>query len=500
MVGLVVLTGAVAAGQVGFTVTGAGPVSAVYLTIVAAAEWYRRRGGKNRLPVHRAVLPLDAVFLAIVTTPAGGTSQLVVLFAVQLISVTLLASQRAGIRIALWDSFLFILIPTLSLSGWVGGLVGATEVVAPPVAQTTLAIMGFWVVAICTAVFSTVSERELRGSKAELEALAEMAAVLEDTHDEEEILSVFLRSVMEAFSFRRGALWWSRRDRLESLSLAGPEGEVVTVPVQGRRPPDLLAIEALEQRTALLLRTLDGSQDPVAAGLLPNARNVVVLPLEIQGGDSGVALLEHGGHPLSARLPRRTLVMLNQFAAHAALSLRNARLMAATERAAAIDGLTGLSNRREFDLVLDREISRANRSRETLSLAVLDVDHFKQINDTRGHLGGDEVLRALAAALAEGVRDMDLAARYGGEEFALVLPRCDVDGAVQVLERIRAAIAANPDLDGVTVSAGIASLPGNAGDANDLIDAADTALYESKRSGRDRITLSVRRNGHRHSA
>jgi diguanylate cyclase (GGDEF)-like protein len=332
----------------------------------------------------------------------------------------------------------------------------------------------------------------LRGSKAQLEALAVMAEALERTHDEEEILSVFLRSVMEAFPFRRGALWWSRNDRLESLSLAAPEGEVVTVPVQGRRPPDVLASQAIEQRSALLLRTLDATQDPVAAGLLPNARNVVVLPLELEDADSGVALLEHGGHPLSARLPRRTLVMLNQFAAHVTLTLRNARLMAAREKAAAIDGLTGLANRREFDRVLEREVNRAERSLEALSLAVIDVDHFKRVNDTRGHLAGDEVLRTLAAVLAAGVRDMDLAARYGGEEFALILPRCDPDGAQLVMDRIRAAIADDRDLAGVTVSAGVATLPTNATDGVDLVDAADAALYESKRAGRDRTSLSNR--------
>jgi diguanylate cyclase (GGDEF)-like protein len=493
MVALVLLAGLLAPDQVGFTFLEVGPVCAAYLAVAAGAEWYRRRGSAGRMLVHRLALPLDAVFLAIVTTPAGGpSSQLVVLFAVQLISVTLLASQRAGIRIALWDSFLFILIPTLSLSGRIGDLMMLRTVAAPPVTDTALAIMGFWVVAICTAVFSTVSERELRRNKGELEALAEMAARLEDTSDEEEILTVFLHAVMVAFPFRRGALWWTRGERLETLSLVAPGGEVVTVPVEGRRPTDQVAAEALAQRTAILVRALDEERDPVGSGLIGGARNVVVLPLEIERGDSGIALLEHGGHPALARLPRRTLVMLNQFATHAALSLRNARLLAAQERAAAIDGLTGLANRREFDRALAREVSRADRLHEPLTLAVVDVDHFKQVNDTRGHLAGDEVLRVLATVLAEGVRDMDLVARYGGEEFALVLPRCDQRNAIVVVDRIRAAIAAHPDLRGVTVSAGIASLPGNASDGTSLVDAADAALYESKRGGRDRSSVSKR--------
>jgi two-component system chemotaxis family response regulator WspR len=184
--------------------------------------------------------------------------------------------------------------------------------------------------------------------------------------------------------------------------------------------------------------------------------------------------------------------MVAQFTSHASLALRNARLTAERERLAAIDGLTGLANRREFDQVLSREVSRSGRSHDPLSLIILDVDHFKQINDTRGHLAGDEVLRSIAAAVREAVREMDLAARYGGEEFALVLPRCEQHDAVRVVERVVAAIRRRPELEGVTVSAGVASMPTNAFDGHSLVAAADEALYRSKRNGRNRYTVSER--------
>lgn len=471
-----------------------GPLSAGYLVVAAAAEWYRRSEWKGRMSFHRLMLPLDAVYLAIVCAPSGGPrSPLMLLFAVQLIAVTLLASERTGLRMAAWDTFLFVLIPTLSLPDRIGTLVGLSRAPSPPALHTTLAIVGIWAVAVCTAAFSSVSERELRRSKAEMAALAEMASELEGVTSEDEILSILLRTLVASFDFQRGALWCSREARPVGLTLSSTDAAVVDTPVPPLARSDRVAETAWDAREGVLLRGLSADEDPVAAGMLPDAVNVVVLPLQIDGDDSGLILLEHGGNPLSARLPKRTLVMLAQFATHAALALRSARLLAEREKLASMDGLTGLANRREFDQVLAREVNRSERSKEPLSLVVFDIDHFKRINDTRGHLAGDEVLRAVGNVMAAAVREMDLVARYGGEEFAVVLPRCDQHDAVRVVERIRRAGAADKELQGVTVSAGIATMPFNATDGISLVAAADEALYESKRSGRDRYTISVRR-------
>jgi diguanylate cyclase (GGDEF)-like protein len=494
LIAMVVLGALVASAQVGFHIGNVGPISVAYLTVAVGAEAFRRTRRRGSMLLHRAVLPLDSVYLAMVTTPSGGPrSQLVVLFAVQLIAVTLLASQRTGVRVALWDTFLFVVIPTLSLSGRMATFLGLRVVAAPPASQTALAIMGFWVVALCTAFFSSVSERELRRHKAELESLAAMAANLERGPDEEESFSVLLSTVVATFPFRRGIVWWTRGDTRHGLVLdARSDGTVQAVAVDARAHLDRVATEVRGSREPRLLKRLDSTRDPVADALLPGARNVVALPLELEGGDRGLLLLEHGGHPLDARLPRRTLVMLGEFSIHAVLSVSNSRLLAERERLATIDGLTGLANRREFDQVLTREVNRSARSGEPLSLVVVDVDHFKRINDTRGHLAGDEVLRALAAVLSTAMREMDLVARYGGEEFAVVLPRCDQIDAVRVIRRFTSLMRRCPELEGVTVSSGVATMPDNVSGAEELISAADEALYESKRAGRDRYTISSR--------
>jgi diguanylate cyclase (GGDEF)-like protein len=493
MVGLVFIGAIFAAHQVDIGVAHVAPISAGYLLLAVFAEWYRRSQLPGRLLLHRIILPLDAVYLVLVTTPSGGPrSQLVLLFAIQIIAVTLLVSPRAGIRIALWDSFLFVLVPTLSLSHDIGTMEGVSGVSNPPAPETVLAIVGFWVVALCTAFFSSVSERELRRSKVEMTALADMAAELEHTQRDDEILSVLLRTLVATFPFTRGALWWLHGDRGEGLVLPRAGDEVAVARVLPGAAGDRVAFSAWANREPQLVRRLTSADDPAAAALLPDAKNVVVLPLEIDGHDSGIVLLEHGGNPITSRLPKGTLLALTQFASHAALSLRNARLLAERERQAAIDGLTGLANRREFDQVLPREVSRVERTGEPLSLVVFDVDHFKKINDTHGHLAGDEVLRAIGNVLADAVRDMDLVARYGGEEFAVILPRCDQGDAIHVVERVSGAMRDDPRLEGVTISAGVATMPLNATDGLALIAAADGALYESKRSGRNRYTLAPR--------
>src|SRR5690242_17853702 len=162
------------------------------------------------------------------------------------------------------------------------------------------------------------------------------------------------------------------------------------------------------------------------------------------------------------------------------------------EEAAFTDHLTGLANRRRFERQLDREVSRVLRYEHPFSLLMLDVDSFKNLNDTYGHDAGDEAIRRLARVLREGTRGIDLAARIGGEEFAVLLVETSKDGAVEVAERLRLAIRALeiPGAEQITASFGVAECPSDAQTASDLLKAADVALYEAKRNGRDRVVVT----------
>jgi diguanylate cyclase (GGDEF)-like protein len=168
------------------------------------------------------------------------------------------------------------------------------------------------------------------------------------------------------------------------------------------------------------------------------------------------------------------------------------------ERMASQDGLTELANRRHFDVYLASELARARRTKQTVALALCDVDFFKPYNDHYGHQAGDECLKRVAAALqASCRRPADLVARYGGEEFALVLPETELSGAVQVAEKAREAIEQlkithehSNAASHVSISIGVAAqLPGMTITAEQLIRAADEALYQAKHLGRNRVVV-----------
>jgi diguanylate cyclase (GGDEF)-like protein len=171
---------------------------------------------------------------------------------------------------------------------------------------------------------------------------------------------------------------------------------------------------------------------------------------------------------------------------------------------ARIDGLTQIANRRRFDEYLLQEWGRHIRMQQPLSLLICDVDHFKLYNDGQGHQAGDECLKSVAKALSQCHRAGDLVARYGGEEFAMVLPQTNRAGAVQVAERVRAAVAAaalphraSPVCDRVTVSIGVACItpqPHGPTDARTLVEQADRHLYLAKHLGRNQVSSEDEEN------
>ncbi len=176
------------------------------------------------------------------------------------------------------------------------------------------------------------------------------------------------------------------------------------------------------------------------------------------------------------------------------IAVNNASLYKEVEQLSYTDGMTHLHNYRYFEMRLKEEIIRHNRTKSGLSLLILDVDFFKNFNDTLGHQAGDEVLKKLGEILTETVRENDIVARYGGEEFAIILPAVEKEGALILAERIRKKVEETP-FEGahvqphgkITISMGEASLPEDSDNFTDLINKADEALYQAKRGGRNRV-------------
>lgn len=171
--------------------------------------------------------------------------------------------------------------------------------------------------------------------------------------------------------------------------------------------------------------------------------------------------------------------------------LRNALLYRRALATALTDPVTGINNRAAMDQTLEREVELAHRHRIPLSLIMLDVDRFKQINDEHGHLTGDEILRQVARCIAECIRRSDVLFRYGGEEFAIVLANTELYGATLLAQRVRSAVERMPVRHGeaevpVTVSVGVSQLE-DGDEAVDLIAKADRALYRAKEQGRNRV-------------
>jgi diguanylate cyclase (GGDEF)-like protein len=189
------------------------------------------------------------------------------------------------------------------------------------------------------------------------------------------------------------------------------------------------------------------------------------------------------------------LELLMAVADQAATAVKNARLHAETVQLTMTDPLTGVANRRHLFMRMEAELARAQRYSTPLSILMIDVDHFKRLNDSAGHRTGDDVLRKVCDVLKTRVRKVDTLARYGGEEFMVLLPQTAKEGALEVGEKLRRAVLETPALAAptqpmghITISIGVASFPLDAAEQELLVDCVDAALYASKRGGRNKVS------------
>ncbi|MFQ5407964.1 MAG: GGDEF domain-containing protein, partial [Anaerolineales bacterium] len=221
-------------------------------------------------------------------------------------------------------------------------------------------------------------------------------------------------------------------------------------------------------------------------------RSWVGAPLLVRGESIGV--LNVNSHTPNAYAPQ-TSELVMAFANQAAVAIQNARLSDRLLELARVDSLTGLINRRHSFEIAEQEFQRARRYKRPLAVIMLDLDHFKRVNDTHGHAVGDEVLQAVAQRCRQNLREIDTLGRYGGEEFLVVMPEVELAHARQAAERLRSCVAGAPletEIGPValTISLGVAVLTAAHADLPPLVKAADAALYAAKEGGRNRVVVA----------
>jgi diguanylate cyclase (GGDEF)-like protein/PAS domain S-box-containing protein len=237
--------------------------------------------------------------------------------------------------------------------------------------------------------------------------------------------------------------------------------------------------------------------DPASGLLCRHASNplpgpYLCIPLMAQGEAIGILHLQWIA-PGYGNLMKTTASLASTVAEGVALALANLKLRETLRSQAIRDDLTGLFNRRYMEETLERELHRVNRLGLPLSVAMLDLDHFKQYNDTFGHHAGDELLRALSRLFRSQVREDDIACRYGGEEFLIIMPGASLEVTLDRTEHLRQCVKQLHELrpsqflHPITISIGLAIFPDNGSSGSALIQAADAALYRAKKEGRDRV-------------
>jgi diguanylate cyclase (GGDEF)-like protein len=320
----------------------------------------------------------------------------------------------------------------------------------------------------------------------EIKLLSEMGDLLQTCFTAEEAYAVISQSAQKFFPEGAGALSVLRNQNLvEVVAAWGPMPATETV---------FAADECWALRRGRV-HALKGPNDGLVCKHLksPAPPGSLCVPMMAHGETLGAL---HLCETQPGQLTDSKLRLTATLAEHIALALANLRLHETLRNLSVRDPLTGLFNRRYMEESLEREVRRAARSKRPLGIIMLDIDHFKEFNDTYSHEAGDTLLRELGSSLQTYIRGEDVACRYGGEEFILILPDTTLDAASQRAEQLRAAVQRltlqhrSQSLKPVTISVGVALFPDHGGSGDDVLRAADAALYRAKADGRNRVVIA----------
>ena len=348
-------------------------------------------------------------------------------------------------------------------------------------------------------IMLTLSLMRLRGSTREMEAaladesgardraalLLAMASAVNSSLALEEVLNVALTHAGRIMGAVAGAMYLVRTGKAELYREASYN---LTTRARGglRKADDEPLRSALSVMSPLVVRLDEHTGPGLDTGGHP--QHALVVPIQRSGQLMGAMELY-----LTAwrELSEDQVDLLNGVASQAAIAIRHAQLFQAQEENALTDELTKLPNRRALAQRFLEEMQRSRRHRNAIAFLMIDIDNFKHVNDTYGHLSGDAVLAELAQILVTGARESDVCARYGGEEFALILHETTEQGARTLAERIRSRIAAATFPGGLklTISIGVAATDEPAL-FTQLIDRADQALYAAKQGGRNQVRVA----------
>lgn len=325
------------------------------------------------------------------------------------------------------------------------------------------------------------AEVEAEAHAADLAALAEATAALSRSTVPEEARMAICRAATRIAAADVAIMFEPEPGGtgLRSTAAEGVESTWESLPFVGHTSG---AVRAFTSREPLFISDLEG--DGIASRSLGRTGVVSALWVPIVRGDSALGVIAVGFASLVEELPERVMRAMTPLAAEAAVAIERAQLLNRLARMARTDDLTGLPNRRAWHLELARELARSRRQGMPLTIAMVDLDHFKAYNDRHGHQAGDRLLKQAAAAWREALRESDLLARYGGEEFTVALPGCSLEEAEDLIERLRSVTP-----EGESCSAGLAQWD-RSERAEELIDRADQALYLAKQRGRDRAVAS----------
>jgi diguanylate cyclase (GGDEF)-like protein len=438
--------------------------ASVTLTLVTAATivfvpWDRLASGLRAGPV-----ALYALAVALARHGERGSAPSLVLLLLLPVLFQALYSRRR-------DLFVAVALTSLAI---------ATPVVAagpPDYPASEWAVVVLWsLVATVTGLVTNDLVHRLRRGEETLTRIATVAHGLTTAGDNRETIC---RAALDLGAADLVYLFEPAAEHLISTATAGLVAPPLEIPLAGEVSATVAAFESGTpsftndmQRTAVSRRLVatTGAQAALFQPVLRGTEAVGVV----------VLVWRHRLRRLSDHT-RRSVALL---ASEAAVAMERADQLSAAVLLAQKDPLTGLANRRSWDGEAGRAVARRQRSGEALTIAIIDLDHFKDFNDAHGHHRGDQLLTDAAEAWAETLRTSDLLARWGGEEFAVLLPGCEEPGASRVLERLRDATP-----EGITCSVGAVSVgPEESLDA--AMRRADRALYEAKARGRDRLTFA----------